>query len=281
MYNKGLVLEGGGTRGVYTAGVLDCFLDNDISFDYVIGVSAGSCNGASFLGKCKGRMKKITIGYVNDKRYMGVSHIFKEGEYLNGDWIYGELTYDICPLDQEAFEASGAKFKVAVTNAKTGEAEYIDVDNLRPRGCPEIRASCSLPIATKPVKLGDNYYFDGGLVNSIPVQKALDDGCQKAVVILTQHKGYVKGAINKNVAKIASRKYPNIAQAMLKRHEMYNDQLALIDKLEQEGKIFVIRPSESLNCPTLEKNTDKLEEIYKTGYQNGVDSIEKLKEYLK
>lgn len=281
MYNRGLVLEGGGTRGVYTAGVLDCFLDNGIEFDYVIGVSAGSCNGASFLGKCKGRMKNITINYVNDKRYMGISHIFKEGEFLNGDWIYGELTYDICPLDQDAFEASGAKFKAVVANSKTGDAEYIDIDNLRPRGCPEIRASCSMPLATKGVKLGNKHYFDGGLVDSIPVQKALDDGCEKTVVILTQHKGYTKSPINKNVAKLLNKKYPQMAKAMLVRHEMYNNQLALIDKLEAEGKIFVIRPSESLNCPTLEKEKAKLEKIYALGQTNGAKYMEQLKEYLK
>ena len=138
-----------------------------------------------------------------------------------------------------------------------------------------------MPLATKGVKLGNKHYFDGGLVDSIPVQKALDDGCEKTVVILTQHKGYTKSPINKNVAKLLNKKYPQMAKAMLVRHEMYNNQLALIDKLEAEGKIFVIRPSESLNCPTLEKEKAKLEKIYALGQTDGAKYMEQLKEYLK
>lgn len=280
MYNRGLVLEGGGTRGTYSAGVLDAFLDKQLNFDYVIGASAGACNGVSFLGKCHGRMRDITINYVNDKRYMGMESLIKNGQYLNTDWIFGELCYDIMPLNQDEFENSGATYCVVTTSATKGQPKYFYVNNMREIGCPEVKASCSLPFATKPVKIGDDSYFDGGLVDSIPVKKALDDGCKKAVVVLTQHKGYVKKAISPTICALLKTQYPETATALSNRHNMYNEQLALVEQLEDEGKIFVVRPSQSLNCPTLEKNITKLKEIYKIGYDDAIKSFDKLNEYL-
>ena len=210
MYKCGLVLEGGGSRGIYTSGVLDVFMENGIEFPYVIGVSAGSCNGASFLGKCIRRQHDITINYINDKRYMGMSHFIKNGEYLNYDWIFGELSYDLMPLNHENFENSGAVYCCVVTNAKTGKAEYFYPKTLRPYGCPEIRASCALPVFTRGCEIDGELYYDGGLVDSIPLEKALDDGCEKAVVILTQCKGYVKQPVNPKFEKLLGTKFPNI-----------------------------------------------------------------------
>ena len=280
MYNKGLVLEGGGTRALYSSGVLDAFLDKNLSFDYVIGASAGACNGVSFLGKCKRRMRDITIDYVNDKRYMGMESLIKNGQYLNTDWIFGELCYDLMPLDQDEFEKSGATFCVVTTSATKGEPKYFYVDDMRKWGCAEVKASCSLPFATKPVTIDDDCYFDGGLVDSIPLQKSLDDGCKKAVVVLTQHKGYVKKAISPTICALLKTQYPETARVLSNRHNMYNEQLALVDKLESEGKIFVVRPSQSLNCPTLEKNVAKLEKIYQIGYNDAIKSIDRLNKYL-
>ena len=149
MYSCGLVLEGGGNRSIYTSGVLDAFIENNITFPYVIGVSAGSCNGASFLGKMLHRQHDIMLNYANDKRYMGVGNMLKNGEFLNADWIFNDLSYDIYPLNQNNFENSGAVFCCVVTNATTGKPEYLYPKSLRKRGCEEIRASCSLPGATK------------------------------------------------------------------------------------------------------------------------------------
>lgn len=280
MYSSGLVLEGGGTRGIYSAGVLDAFVENDISFPYVIGVSAGSCTGASFLGKCKGRFHDLTLGYVNDKRYMGIGNMLKTGEYLGSEWIFGELSYDIYPLNQEEFEKSNAVFCCVVANARTGKAEYFYPKTLRPRGCPEIRASCSMPLVTKGVEIGGELYFDGGLLDSIPTKRALDDGCEKLVVVLTQHKGYQKKPVNPKVAKLV-KKYPLMVKALEERHEMYNKQLEYVYELEKQGIALIIQPHTPLDCPTLEKNVEKLESIYQLGYKNGLDAIDKVKGFLK
>lgn len=280
MYNSGLVLEGGGTRAIYSAGVLDALLENEISFPYVIGVSAGTCTGASFLGKCKRRYHDLTVNYVNDKRYMGVGNMLKTGEFLGSDWIFGELSYDIFPLDYDEFEKSNAVFCCVVANAKTGKAEYLYPKTLRPRGCPEIRASCSMPLVTKGVEIGGELYFDGGLVNSIPLERAIDDGCEKCVVVLTQHKGFQKKPVNPKMTKLL-KKYPQMAKAMEKRHDMYNKQLEYVKEMEERGLALIIQPHAPLNCPTLEKNVEKLESIYQLGYKNGLDSVERVKEFLK
>ncbi|MBR3737701.1 MAG: patatin family protein [Eubacterium sp.] len=281
MFHCGLVLEGGGSRGVYTSGVLDVFIENGIEFPYVIGVSAGSCNGASFLGKCARRQHDITINYINDKRYMGWRHFISGGEYLNYDWIFGELSYDIMPLNQEEFEKSGAVYCCVVANAKTGKPEYLYPKTLRPRGCPEIRASCALPFFTKGCEIGGELYFDGGLVDSIPLERALEDGCEKAVVILTQFKDYVKQPVNPRFTKLISRKYPNVAAAVENRHNVYNAQLEYVHKMEEEGRALVIQPLVDLDCPTLEKNKAKLESIYQLGRTQGEEMLDKVREFIK
>lgn len=279
MYKTGLVLEGGGTRAIYSAGVLDAFMENGIEFPYVIGVSAGTCTGASFLGKNIRRYHDLTLEYVNDERYMGFKNMLRTGEFLGSEWIFSELSYDIFPLNQDEFEKSNAVFCCVVANAKTGKAEYLYPKTLRPVGCPEIRASCSMPLVTKGVEIGGELYFDGGLVDSIPLERALDDGCQKAVVILTQHKGYQKKPVNKNMGKLI-KKYPMMAKAIEERHEMYNAQLEYVRKMEEAGLAYVIQPKTPLDCPTLEKNVPKLESIYQLGYSNGLAAIEGVKKFL-
>lgn len=279
MYKSGLVLEGGGTRAIYTSGVLDAFMENDITFPYVIGVSAGTCNGASFLGKSLHRQHDITINYSGDKRYMSIRNMLKTGEYLGSEWIFNELSYDISPLDQDTFDNSGSVFCCVVTNAKTGKAEYLYPDSLRPRGCPEIRASCSLPIATKGCEIGGELYFDGGLADSIPLRRAFDDGCRKSVVILTQHKGYQKPPMNPKLKK-AFKKYPKIGEKIVNRHIMYNKQLEYVKEMHDEGLAYVIQPLTPLECGTLEKSKAKLESIYQLGYRQGIESIDKVKAFI-
>lgn len=280
MYKSGLVLEGGGSRGIYTSGVLDAFIEKGIEFPYVIGVSMGSCNAASFIGKCKGRQHDITINYINDKRYMSVSNLVKNGEYLDPDWIFGELTYDISPLNYDEFENSKTVFCCVVTNAKTGKPEYFYPKSLRDRGCVEVRASCSMPVATKGVEIGKDLYFDGGVTDSIPLKKAFMDGCEKAVVILTQHRGYVKKPVNKNFKKLL-KKYPLLAEALLNRDKEYAKQLEYVYEAEKDGSAFIIQPLCDLECPTLEKSTAKLEAIYQLGYKQGLDVADRVKEYIK
>ncbi|MBQ9517756.1 MAG: patatin family protein [Eubacterium sp.] len=280
MYKCGLVLEGGGSRGIYTAGVLDAFMENDIEFPYVIGVSMGSCCGASYLGKAIKRQHDVILFSAKDKRYMSFTNLRERGEYCNFDWTFGELSYDLFPLDQDEFEKSNAVYCVVATNAKTGKAEYFYPKSLR-NECPEIRASCSMPGVTKGTEIGGELYFDGGLADSIPAKRALEDGCEKAVTILTQHKGYVKRVTNRNFKKPFANTYPLIGDAIINRSIIYNNQIEEIHKLEAEGKLLVIQPLTPLNCNALEKSPEKLEAIYQLGYTQGLKNIEKVRDFMK
>lgn len=280
-YNSGLVLEGGGSRGIFTSGVLDAFIENKIEFPYVIGVSAGSCNGASFIGKNFRRQHDITINYCNDKRYMSIESIFKNGQYLNLEWDFGELTYNLMPLNYEEYERSKTQLCAVVTNAETGKAEYLYPTDLREFGCAPLKASCALPIATKGVKIGAETFFDGGVSDSIPLARAFEDGCSKAVVILTQDESYIKKPIKQTRAvKRILKKYPALAEAVLSRHKIYNRQLQYVKEQEKAGNCFVIRPAKPLNCSSIEKNLTKLECIYQLGYQQGKQNIERINDFL-
>lgn len=229
MYSCGLVLEGGGNRAIYTSGVLDAFMDQGIVFPYVIGVSAGSCNAVSYIGKCRGRQHDISIQYSGDKRFMSLENMIKNGEFLNGEWLFGELSYDLSPLDQEAYDRATTTLCVVVTNALTGKAEYMYPKDFHKRGCPILRASCALPGATKGVVLGKDRYFDGGVTDSIPLAHAYEDGCQKAVVVLTQDRNYQKQPMgHARLIRRIFRKYPLMTRAILNRYKIYNRQLETV-----------------------------------------------------
>lgn len=283
MYKNGLVLEGGGTRAVFTSGVLDCFLDNKIEFPYIIGVSAGTCNAVSYISKSYRRQIDITLKYVNDKRYMSVENFLLKGEYLNYDWIFDELSYDLMPINQEIFDNANCHFVSVVTSAETGQAEYLTVPDVHKRGCIELRASCSLPIATKGTEINGKLYFDGGIADSIPAKKALDDNCGKIVVVLTQDVNYIKKSMDKiaPILRKKYKKYPKLADAILNRHNMYNSQLEYVKELEKQGRAYVVRPSHPLHCSTLEKNKDILNDIYQDGYSIAKKNINEIKEFLK
>lgn len=279
-FSSGLVLEGGGLRAIFTSGVLDAFIEHGIEFPYVIGVSAGTCNGVSFLGKNLHRMRDITINYSGDERYMSVKSMIKNGEYLNSKWIFGELTYDILPLDYDTYEKAGATMCAVVTNAETGEAEYLYPTSFREQ-CEELRASCALPLATKPVEINGNYYYDGGLVDSVPLKRAFDDGCEKCIVILTQDRGYTKKPVGYDkIIKRILKKYPQTAEKILDRHNAYNSQREYIFEQERLGNIFIICPPEPLNTSTLNSDKQKLKAIYELGYKQGIESIENVKAFL-
>lgn len=278
MYNSGLVLEGGGNRSIYTSGVLDAFIEKEIEFPYVIGVSAGSCNATSYIAKNYRRQHDIIINYSNDKHYMGLGNILKGHSFLNTDWIFGELAYDISPLNQDEFDKSNTVLCAVATNALTGKPEYFYPKSMR-NGCDELKASCSLPGVTNGVEIGGTTFFDGGLVDSIPLERAFDDGCKKAVVILTQCKGYAKSPMNPKVKKIF-KKFPKIGEAAVNRHIMYNTQLEFVKQCEENGTALVIQPAAPLNVSTLEKDVSKLESIYQLGYKQGLDRADEIKAFL-
>ena len=248
MYSCGLVLEGGGNRAIYTSGVLDAFMDQGITFPYVIGVSAGSCNAVSYIGKCRGRQHDISIQYSGDKRFMSLENMIKNGEFLNGEWLFGELSYDLSPLDQEAYDRANTTLCVVVTNALTGKAEYMYPKDFHKRGCPILRASCALPGATKGVVLGKDRYFDGGVTDSIPLAHAYEDGCQKAVVVLTQDRNYQKQPMgHARLIRRIFRKYPLMTRAILNRYKIYNRQLEAVWDAQGRGDAFVIAPDHPLH----------------------------------
>lgn len=281
MYKSGLVLEGGGVRAIYESGILDAFMENDIEFPYVIGVSAGACNGVSFLGKNLHRMRDINLNYSGDKRYKSIQSIFKNGEYLNTKWVFGELSYELFPLNNDIYENSGSVMCVVATNAMTGKPEYFYPKSFR-NGCAELTASCALPVATKGVQIGKDFYYDGGVTDSIPLKRALEDGCEKCVVILTQDKNFLKEPIgHPKAVNSLLKKYPLVAEAVENRHIMYNKQREYVFEQQKEGNALVICPDKPLHCSTLNVTTEHQREIYELGYKQGLENIDKVKEFIK
>lgn len=278
----GITMEGGANRTIYSCGVTDAFLDENIMPDYFIGVSAGIAYGISYLSKQKGRNLQIAREYVGDERYMGMSHLLnrEERSYFNMDFIFGELAEKRVPFDYETFEAFSGEVIAVATNIHTGEAEYLELSKTDHRFTPAV-ASCALPILAQPVQVGKHYYLDGGLADSIPYKQAIEAGCDKNIVILTRTRDYRKKT--DGMVKISSkmyRRYPKIAEAMLARAEKYNACLDELTKLEKEGKVFVIAPADTYGVGRAERNLDKLERLYEEGYRQTKLLMPRLKEYL-
>ncbi|MCI9136512.1 MAG: patatin family protein [Lachnospiraceae bacterium] len=276
----GIIMEGGASRTIFSCGVTDAFLEENIMPDYFIGVSAGIAYGVSYLSKQKGRNLTIAKKYMRDKRYMGVRHLLKDKSFYNIPFVFGEVPNKLEAFDYETFAAFPGKVEACVTNIHTGKAEYLEV----PRNDEQFEvlvASCALPILFQPVKVGKRYYLDGGLSDSIPYQHAIQEGCDKNIVILTRERGYVKkeergGRISRKLYK----KYPNIAQDLKKRPEEYNACVKELMELEQKGEIFVIAPETTHGVGRTESNPEKLTRLYEEGYQQAKKQMEDLKKYL-
>ena len=265
--NIGLVLEGGGMRGVFTCGILDYFMDNNISFPYVIGVSAGACNGLSYLSHQRGRAKYSNIDLLAKYKYIGFKHFLKKGNIMDFDLLFHEFPENIIPYDYDAYFASPSRFEMVTSNCLTGRAEYFEEKKSKERVINIVKASSSLPIMC-PVSYVDNIpMLDGGICDSIPLTRAISQGYQKNVVILTRNKGYRKQSKDFKIPSFIYRKYPAMRKALSLRSSVYNAQLDLIDRLEAEGSIFVIRPQKPITVDRIEKDTDKLIALYEEGYE--------------
>ena len=275
----GLVLEGGGIRGLYTAGILDAFIENNIHFDGVIGVSAGAIHGSSFLGGQKGRTIRYYKEYVNDPRFMSFKNLITTGDYVGEDFCYHEIPEKLDIYDYDAFTNSSTDFYATCTNLETGQAEYLHVTDML-KQIDYIRASASLPYFSKPVELNGHLYLDGGCSDSVPVEAFQKMGYDRNVVILTREKGYKKKAEHTALAAKTYRKYPNFVKALENRHINYNKEMKLIEQLENEGKIFVLRPRSPLCIGRLESDVEKLQRIYNIGYADGLRSIKQIKNFL-
>lgn len=280
MYKAGLILEGGGMRGLFTAGVLDFFMDNGIKFENVYGVSAGACMACSYLSEQRGRSFDINTKYVKDKRYASMDSLIKTGNYFEKDFQLNVIPNKLNPYDYDTYKNSKSNLYVVATNCKTGKAEYLKVEDMA-RDIDMIWASSTLPMLSKMVVIDGKEYLDGGVADSIPVNKAIKDGNKKIVVVLTRGILYRKRK-NKmsKIIKLKYKNYPKLVEAIEKRYSLYNKTLAYIRKLEDDGKIIVIRPKEEVTIGRLEKNEEKLKDLYKSGYCAAEELIDKMKAYL-
>lgn len=273
-----LILEGGTFRPIFSAGIMDALLDNDIMFPYCIGVSAGITNGVSYLSKQRERNLQVIEKYRNDKRYLGFSNFLKCRSLFGLDFVFGEIPNTLLPFDMDTFQSYEGTALVGVTNASTGKPEYLNAKDIDPK-CLMLRATCAIPLFFPAIKINDNFYYDGGLSDPIPIRKAITDGNDKHLIILTRPKEYKKslGRGNKFVAKVFSNKYPNLQEPLLTRHDLYNDTVAFCEKLEEEGKAIILRPSIDNSIDSFEKDVDKLRNAYYYGYTMGLENMERIK----
>lgn len=275
----GLVLEGGAMRGMYTAGVLDIFLDHQIPIDGIIGVSAGVLFGVNYVSKQRGRALRYNIKYAGDKRYMGIHSLITTGNIVNKDFAYYEVPFKLDLFDQETFANSKTDFYATVTNVDSGKAEYIKITDVY-KQMEVFRATSAMPFVSKIVSLDDKKYLDGGIADSIPVDKCHELGYDKIIVVLTRPLEYRKKKTNTLVPKLVYHKYPNFVEAINQRYQKYNQTVAKIAKLEKENKIFVIRPSRTVPIKRLEKDPERLQELYDLGVVDSKKRIDDLINYL-
>lgn len=275
----GLVLEGGGMRGIYTAGVLDVFMENGIHFDGVIGVSAGAIHGGSYVSEQKGRNVRYYKKYCNDKRFMSWHNFIFTGELVGRDFCYNELPNVLDPVDYDTFDKSTKEYYVTCSNLETGEPEYIRITDLRTQ-MDALRASASLPYVSKIVEVEGKKLLDGGCTDSIPVKAFRQMGYEKCVVVLTRDKDYEKSPEKSFLAKLFYRKYPKFIEAMKRRHEEYNQCRKDIAKMAECGEIFAIYPSCKLEIGRMEGNPEKIQEVYDIGVADAKAQLEAMKKWL-
>jgi predicted patatin/cPLA2 family phospholipase len=265
--NTGLVLEGGGLRGVFTCGVLDCFMDHGIRFPFTVGVSAGACNGLSYMSGQRGRARSSNIDLMEKHHYVGFKYLITQGCIMDYKLLFEDFPEKIIPYNYDAYFSNPDRFVMVTTNCLTGEAKYFEEKSSSERVMSIVRASSSLPFVSKITYVDGVPMLDGGIVDSIPVQYALDQGYEKLVVILTRNKGYRKKEGKMRIAKAFYRKYPELQKALSVRNIRYNQTMDLIEKLEAEGRITVIRPIRPIEVGRIEKDTTKLAALYQEGYE--------------
>jgi len=278
-----LILEGGAMRGMFTAGVLDVFDEKNLLFEFVIGVSAGSCMGASYVSRQKGRSRQITMDYRHDPRYFSWRNLLREGNLFGAKFSYEDIPTRLNPFDFQTFEKSEQRFVVVATDCVTGQAVYLknDTPEHKTTMIQAIRASASMPFLSKPVTVGNMRLLDGGIADSIPVEYAMKNGHAKSVLILTRPKGYIKKTIGTpTLFRLFMRRYPNLATAFYRRPERYNQSLSMAEKLADTGQCFIIYPPSDLKIGRLEGDMGKLDAMYLAGYEAGIGCVEKLKEFL-
>ena len=263
----GLVLEGGAMRGIFTCGVLDWMMDNNVHFPYVVGVSAGACNGASYVSNQRGRARYSNIDLLKKYKYAGFKHYLRKGNIMDFDLLFDDFPNRIIPFDFDKYAQSSKRFEVVVSNCLTGKAQYCEEYKDSQQLVDNLRASSSMPILSPIVYNHGTPMLDGGVCDSIPIERAISQGYTQNVVILTRNKEYRKKISRLKVPRLLFKKYPLMREAINRRNALYNDQLDLLDKLEAEGKIIVVRPIEEITISRIEKDMSKLKHFYDHGYE--------------
>lgn len=267
-------------RGMYTAGVIDAFLDNDVHVDGIVGVSAGACFGCNLFSKQRGRVLRYNTRFMGDPRNVSIWSLITTGDIINRKFAYYEIPTKYDVFDEEAFEQSGGEYTVVVTNVDTGRPEYLRMTNLLGQ-IEALRASASMPFVSRMVKYEGKKYLDGGISDSIPVRAAMEMGYDKLIVVLTQPADYVKGPMNERLIRAYYRRYPQLVKTLVNRHATYNAQSEDVKRLEGEGKIFVIRPKAPLQIDRLEKKPERLKAVYELGIEDANASMQAMREYLR
>lgn len=262
----GLLLEGGAMRGLYTAGVLDVFMEEDIRANTVVGVSAGALFGMNYKSRQAGRVLRYNLQYAGDRHYMGLYSLLTTGNIMNRDFCFNKIVNQLDPVDFAAFRENPMTFYAVVTNMETGQAEYIQIEDLQKEEQLEyLRASGSMPFVSRPVPVGDKKYLDGGIADSIPITKMLDMGFDKIITVLTRPIEYRKKEGGGRLPDIYYKNYSHLAQAIHTRYKNYNASAELVAALEREGKVFVLRPSRTVPIRRIEKDKAKIQEMYDLG----------------
>lgn len=277
----GLVLEGGGSRGNYTTGVLDAFMENGIVFDLVVGVSAGACGGVSYVANQPGRGKRVNLEFLNDKRYMSMRNLIREGSYIGMQFTFATVPNEIVYFDYDTFQGCRTEFVAVAAEAETAKPVYFPKTAMKKGDFSILQASSSLPGFSRPTVIDGVPYYDGGVVDPIPVRYALESGCDRIVVVRTQPEGYIKppqgGA---PVYRFALRKYPAIIEALKNRHNVYNETQDFIRGLGKSGGAVILRPSSDLSVGRFDKNEQKLLALYDLGRQDANEKMDELKSFI-
>ncbi|WP_074017133.1 patatin-like phospholipase family protein [Fusobacterium massiliense] len=279
MKKNGLVLEGGGMRALFTAGVLDAFLEKSLCIDTMVSVSAGALFGVNYVSQQKERAVRYNIKFAGDKRYMSLKNWFKTGNVLDKKFAYYDLPMKLDVFDEKKFSESNINFYIVLTNIETGKAEYILIKDVFDQ-MEYLRATSALPFASKIIKIDGKKYLDGGITDPVPIDYCKKMGCDKLIVVLTRPKGKYKEDKLNWLFKIVYKKYPKLVERLVNMENDYKKTLKKIIELEDKGEIFVIRPDEVLDIGRLETNKEKIKEIYNKGLEKGRKEIEKLEKYL-
>ncbi len=271
--NTGLVLEGGGMRGVFTSGVLDAFMKHDLYFRYVVAVSAGACNGVSYMSHQIRRARIANINMLGQYDYIGLKNLITQRSIFDRKLLYDEFPNKLVPFDWETYSKSGAEFEVVTTNCHTGRSEYLSEYKNPQRLNDIIMASSALPFVSSVVEVDGTPMLDGGIIDSIPIQRAVDTGHDFNIVISTRNMGYRSKGHDMKLPSLIYDEYPRLRVALSHRIEAYNEQLEMMERMERWGEIVVIRPERPLEVGRVTRDTDKLERLYEEGFRLGEEFL--------